>query len=65
MDYIPIVVVHSRGMYTYNGYHIGGAGLFHFFAFMHSLKNKWFRIWVSLKPYCGGKDLHRESTTCK
>ena len=51
MDYIQILVVHSRGVYNFYGNDFGGTGVFYFFAFMHLFTN-WFQILAILKPYC-------------
>ena len=45
-------------------YNIGGTGVFHFFAFMHSFQ-KLVSDFGDFETLCGRRDSHRESTTCK
>ena len=64
MDYIQILVVHSRGVYNFMGI-ILEAHVSFIFSLLCILFKNLFQILAIFKPYCDGRDLHRESTQCK
>ena len=64
MDYIKILVVHSRGVYNFMGM-ILVAQVSLFFSLLCILFKNLFQILAIFKPYCGERDLHKESTKCK
>ena len=62
MDYIQILVVHSRGVYNCMGI-ILEAQVSIICSLLCILFKNLLQILAIFKPYFGGRDLHRESTS--
>ena len=67
MDYIQNLVVHSRGVYNVMGISLEAhvSLLLLFLWLLYILFKNHFQMSAIFKPFCGGRDLHRESTKCK
>ena len=61
MNYIQILIVHSRGVYNFMGMILVAQVSFIFSLLCIIFKNS-FQILAIFKPCCSERDLHKEST---